>query len=242
MPRIKDQAICLRLVDWSESSQIVELLTREHGKVRGLAKGSKRFAPSSIARFSGGMELMTAGELVANHKPSVELLNITEWDLQQPWWHIRKNLKCYQLGMYAIDLTAQLLTDHDPHPITFEALFEFLKNITDDANLQQALLQLQWTLLSDAGYQPQLDHDVHSGKELSNKPTYQFDALAGGLTNQSSLNTWGVRKQTVDLLRQLDDEDDIDFEGAERANKLLCSYARTILDKQLPTMAYVLEA
>ena len=87
MPRIKDQAICLRLLDWSETSQIVQLLTREHGKVSGLAKGSKRFAPSSIARFSGGIELMTGGELLANHKPTTDLLNITEWDLQQPWWH-----------------------------------------------------------------------------------------------------------------------------------------------------------
>lgn len=240
MPRIKDQAICLRLLDWSETSQIVELLTREHGKVRGLAKGSKRFAPSSIARFCGGIELMTGGQLVANHKPSVELLNITEWDLQHPWWHLREHLGAWQLGMYAVDLAAHLQADHDPHPTSFDALFTFLDDAVDPDQLQSSLLKLQWTLLCDAGYQPQLDHDVHTGDPLADQPTYQFDPLAGGLCNAANISTWGVRKQTVDLLRHLVTKQTISSAGVQRANKLLCSYLRAILDKQLPTMAYVL--
>jgi DNA repair protein RecO (recombination protein O) len=240
MPRIKDQAVCLRLLDWSETSQIVEMLTREHGKVRGLAKGSKRFAPSSIARFSGGIELMTAGQLLANSKANTELLNITEWDLQQPWWHLRQNLRAWQLGMYAVDLTAQLLADHDPHPASFDALFDYLENSTQIQQLDSNLLSLQWKLLCDAGYQPQLDEDVHSGKPLTDGATYQFDPLAGGLCNGSNSSTWGVRKQTVMLLRALAADALVETEGVDRANKLLCSYARSILDKQLATMAYVL--
>ncbi|MFG0250844.1 MAG: DNA repair protein RecO [Phycisphaeraceae bacterium JB051] len=240
MPRIKDQAICLRLLDWSETSQIVQLLTREHGKVSGLAKGSKRFAPSSIARFSGGIELMTGGELVANHKPTTDLLNITEWDLQQPWWHARKHLRTWQLGMYAVDLAANLIADHDPHPASFDALFAFFNTVKDTEQLDAALLKLQWLLLTDVGYRPQLDHDVHTGQPLTDQPTYQFDALAGGLCNASSASTWGVRKQTITLLRDLADFKPFSLDGIDRANRLLCSYIRATLDKQLPTMQYVL--
>ena len=63
MSRFKDQAVCIRMIDWSETSQIVALLTREHGVLRGLAKGSKRMSPSAISRFSGGIEawVMIAG-------------------------------------------------------------------------------------------------------------------------------------------------------------------------------------
>ncbi|HAI10352.1 MAG TPA: DNA repair protein RecO [Phycisphaerales bacterium] len=240
MPRIKDQAICLRILDWSETSQIVELLTREHGKVRGLAKGSKRFAPSSIARFSGGIELMTGGQLLANHKANVDLLNITEWDLQQPFWHLRENLNTWQAGMYAVDLTSHLLADHDPHPQSYDALLDFLTATTDKQKLPTALLKFQWQMLSDAGYQPQLDHDVHTNQPLADQPTYQFDPQGGGLCNASNSDTWGVRKQTVSLLRAVSADDAFDDEGADRANKLLCSYARSILDKQLATMACVL--
>ncbi|MBM4027044.1 MAG: DNA repair protein RecO, partial [Planctomycetes bacterium] len=38
----KDQAICLRTVDYSETSQVVTLFARQAGKVRAIAKGSKR--------------------------------------------------------------------------------------------------------------------------------------------------------------------------------------------------------
>ncbi|MBL4700851.1 MAG: DNA repair protein RecO [Phycisphaeraceae bacterium] len=244
MPRIKDQAICLRLIDWSETSQIVELFTREHGKVRGMAKGSKRFSPSSIARFSGGIELMTGGQLLATHKTSSDLLNITEWDLQQPWWHMRQNLRVYELGMYAIDLTAALLAEHDPHPKSFDALEYFFQQASTTQRLEPLLLILQWKLLADVGYQPQLEHDVHTGEALVDGATYQFDPLAGGLCNQSNTSTWGVRKQTVLLLRQLADGESIaqsiTSEGVDRGNKLLCSYIRSILDKQLATMTYIL--
>ncbi|MEO1235807.1 MAG: recombination protein O N-terminal domain-containing protein, partial [Planctomycetota bacterium] len=73
MPRFKDQAICIRDVDWSETSQVVVLLTETRGKVRGWAKGSRRQSPSSIQRFSGGIELLTAGQVVATTRPSTEL-------------------------------------------------------------------------------------------------------------------------------------------------------------------------
>ena len=42
MPIIADTAICIRCWDFSETSQTVSLVTREHGVVRGLAKGAKR--------------------------------------------------------------------------------------------------------------------------------------------------------------------------------------------------------
>jgi hypothetical protein len=64
MPTLKDQAVVLRLVDWSETSQIAVLLTREHGKISAVAKGAKRQTPSIASRFSGGLELLCRGEAV----------------------------------------------------------------------------------------------------------------------------------------------------------------------------------
>ena len=48
VPRLTDNAICIRDLDWSESSQVVVLLTEAHGKVRGLAKGSRRNSPLTL--------------------------------------------------------------------------------------------------------------------------------------------------------------------------------------------------
>ena len=49
----KDTAICIRALDYSESSQIVTFFTRATGKVDAIAKGSKRTG----SRFDGPIEI-----------------------------------------------------------------------------------------------------------------------------------------------------------------------------------------
>ncbi len=73
-------------------------MTETHGKVRGLAKGSKRTSPSHMQRFSGGIELLTRGEIVATTKPTTELATLTEWDLQDDYHYLRRDLRLSSLA------------------------------------------------------------------------------------------------------------------------------------------------
>lgn len=260
MPRFKDQAVCIRDIDWSETSQVVALFTREHGKVRGLAKGSKRTSPGAIARFCGGIDLLTRGEVVATTKPSTDLATITEWDLQDPMRHLHTDLRAHRLSMYAADFVAALTMDHDPHPKVFEGLVWFLETLaTENARPQAAaaLLRFQWEVLADCGFKPELDRDVVTGQLLTEAGSMLlFDPRAGGVTAEvaegvsglgvNDAGPWRVRSETVDLLRRLPHKPLAalalaDGERLRRANRLLCVYARAILDRELPTMKFVLE-
>ena len=244
MPRFKDQAICIRHIDWSESSQVVVLLTQEHGKLRGLAKGSKRSSPSSVQRFSGGIELLTQGQIVGATKATAELATLTEWDLQNDYHYLRRDFKAQRLAMYAADLCNAMLADEDAHPGAFSAMSDFLIALGAGDGFAQALLSFQWALLTDCGYRPELAQDVRKGGELNDVKAYTFDPVAGGLTTENGIADWRVRFKTVKLLRGLaggGSLDGVDEETVGRANRLLCVYARAILDKQLPTMGVVLE-
>ena len=253
MPRFKEQAVCIRLIDWSETSQIVALLTEGRGKVRGLAKGSKRLSPSAIARYSGGIELLTRGQAVGLIKPSADLANITEWDLQEPYHYLRRDLTAQRLALYAADLVNAMLAEVDPHPTVFAEFIGLLEALvpSDEVARAGALLRFQWRLLTDCGYSPQLDQDVHSGAPIEARRAYLFDPHAGGLTHTgraakgNTVGPWRVRRQTIDLLRGLATDGemldvDADVEVIGRANRLLCVYARALLDRQLPTMTIVL--
>ncbi|MHC4100282.1 MAG: DNA repair protein RecO, partial [Planctomycetota bacterium] len=55
MPPVTDNAICIRRWDYSETSLTVSLFLRNHGVVRGMAKGAKRARGS----FEGGIDLLT---------------------------------------------------------------------------------------------------------------------------------------------------------------------------------------
>jgi DNA repair protein RecO (recombination protein O) len=245
MPTFTSNAICLRLMDWSETSQIVVLLTEAEGKVSAVAKGAKRQTPSTLHKFSGGVELLTRGQAVVITKANVELANLIEWNLLDAHWHLRRDLAAYRLAMYAVDLAGHLLHDHDPHPATYRALERLLADLTDPVSHQAALLRFQWALVSDLGYRPTLDRDAETGEDLDEQAsTFAFNPVAGGVVHDTGhADRWRMRKQTLDLLRALDADGEVagqEDDALRRANRLLCSYFRALLDRQLPTMDAVL--
>ena len=252
MPRFRDTAICLRSIEWSETSQIVVLLTERRGKVRGLAKGSKRLSPSSIARFSGGIELLQRGEVMATTKATAELAAVTEWDLHDEHMNLRRSLRAQRLAMYAAELCDALIEELDPHPASFETLAGFLACARGGDSLERELLRVQWALIVDAGFKPELRSDVQTGEraavEADEGPALAFDARAGGLTASAGPGAWKLRRSTAALLRKLDDGGEAseaalaaaEAPALSRANRLLCSYLREVLGRELATMPIVL--
>jgi len=251
--RFKENAVCIRHLDWSETSQIVVLLTENRGTLRAVAKGSRRMSPGAVQRFSGGVELLTAGQAVGHIKPSAELANLTEWDLQRPYPHLRERLAAHRLACYAADLCHALIATDDPHPAAFAAACGLLDGLTEPTHDAAELLRFQWRLLADVGYQPELSIDVQTGEPLADAGAFTFDTQRGGLTRDAGrgFSRHRVRQETVLLLRRLtqtpellDDVPDLMTAASPdtlgRANRLLCTYLRALLDKELPTMKYVL--
>lgn len=233
MPALRDLAIPVRTWDYSETSQTVCLFTKEHGCVRALAKGAKR----EKSRFSGGIEILTLGEAVALTKPSSDLANLIEWDLQHIFWGLRASLQAHHAGLYMADLVYHMVTDHDPHPDLFDHLTTALDALTDPAAIYDALLRFQWSLLDETGYQPRL-----TDKAPNHAEPLLFDPAQGGIVNAPAPHRtpWRVRSHTVRLLQHLDDaphdqplaEDPL---AVFRAGSLLAAYIRHLLDKDLPT-------
>ena len=74
---VTDDGICLRVTDFSETSQIVGMFTRGHGLVPLIAKGAKRASKKNV--MSGPLDLLTGGEVVyvpclAGHIHTISLL------------------------------------------------------------------------------------------------------------------------------------------------------------------------
>ena len=230
MARIEDQAVCVRVWDWSESSQTAVLLTRDHGMIRVIAKGSKR----ERAMFSGGLELCTMGQMGAIVRPSSELALLTHWDLISPMLGIRRSLLSYNAAMLGVDLIPRLIQDHDPHPEVYEALLSLL-DFCDGSDKwnhggeceqgfeSQAIGMLSWylwTVLVAVGAMPVVDHNVLTGEALVDAEVYGFSAQLGGVTQdpitspyaeaagerhspEMPSGVWRIRAQTVEMMSSL---------------------------------------
>lgn len=244
MPSIADTAICVRHWDYSETSQTVSLFCREHGVIRGLAKGSKR----EKGNFSGGIELLTRGEVLAIIKPGRDLATLTAWHLQEVYWALRQRLDANRIGFYMADLVNHLITDHDPHPILFDALAAALAGLENRDEAGMALLRFQWSLLLETGYQPRLE--THGGGNRLAQ-VVAFDARSGGVIDDlETPDAWRVRRETIEVLQRIaageavhDPAGSVNegagkslHESVLRANRLLGHYIREIVGREMPTM------
>lgn len=199
---VREDAIVLRLWDFSETSQTAALFTRGHGAVRCLAKGSKR----PRAKFSGGLELATRGEGVLIVKPTSDLAQLIEWDLRETYFGLRKRVDAHLAGMCALDLVFHAVRDHDPHERLFDALADALGAIDASSGPREtveAVGRLQWATLKEAGYEPVLDRDVRSGAAAPTGKTLGFDTRHGGVTSDPGPRSaergevWRVREDTI---------------------------------------------
>ncbi len=260
MPRFSDEGICLAHLPFSETSQVVTLLCRERGKLRGLAKGCRRTSAGAVARYTGGFELLTSGTVTATTRPAWELASVTGWDLAAPRFGLRAGLDALRTGCYAAQLTDSLLEELDPHPTLFDALETLLDALADDpgGDPQAALLAFHWAFFEGLGYRPELTRDVHRDGPLDPAAAATFDPAAGGFTADPGPANWRVRPGTRAALaaaaaggaagadRVAERPATAAVRGlpvadVRRANRLLCSYARALLDKELPTMRHVLQ-
>jgi len=238
MPTITDSAICIRTWDFSETSQTVSLLLREHGIVRGLVKGARR--PGGA--FDGGLDLLVHGQVVAITKPSRDLATITAWRIVEMFRVLREDLDANRAGLFMADLVHHLLSEHDPHPVVFDAMLASLRRMAVPGAAPAALLAFEWTLLCETGYRPQLDRDAATGGPLPDTPTLAFSAVAGGVVADTGAgDRWRVRRETVDLLRAMAAGGALDGaepEAIRRACRLLAVYVRDLIGREPRAMRW----
>ena len=159
----KDLAICIRAIDYSETSQIVTFFTRASGKIGAIAKGSKR--PKST--FDGPIEIFSHGRIVFTDSNKEKLATLTEFETaygERGFAGLSSDLFVLNCCFFAAELLNKLTHDYDPHPELFDSFLQFLQNAAEKEsklNILALLVLFQLALLKEVGLQPVLDSCVN---------------------------------------------------------------------------------
>jgi DNA repair protein RecO (recombination protein O) len=148
----RDAGIILRTIRHGETSSIITVFTRDHGKVGLIAKGARR----QIKKGSPlALELFTEAEL-------------KELSLQHAHLGIRDSLSGMTLGSAILELLLRCLHEEDPHRDLYDATCEALAAL--DAQ-QGVCLPLLWKfeliLFQALGFNLQIKQCAVTGKALT---------------------------------------------------------------------------
>lgn len=160
-------ALVVRGTDWSESSRISTLFTREFGKVRALAKGGRRLN----SKFEIAFDLLTVCRVVYLRKAHGGLDLLIEAQVVERFPHLRTDLRSLNFGYYVAELLADGSQDYDPHPTLFDTAIELLRDLekqVDGTSEAVSAFELVW--LRELGYSPRLDACAVCARELDPVP------------------------------------------------------------------------
>ncbi len=177
MPSEKTRAIVVRVVEFSESSCVVTLFTRDFGKVGALAKGARR--PKSS--FESALDLLAVCRIVFLHKSSEALDLLTEAQLERRFRAATRDLSRLYAGYYVAELLRDMTDAGDRHPELFDAAETALRQLESDAEVPRVVLRFELTTLRLLGHLPALHGCAACGQALPLAGRMLFGQSAGGL-------------------------------------------------------------
>jgi len=122
---LRTEAVVLRSLDYGETSQIVTLFTREHGKLGVMAKGARK--PDS--KFGATLQPMAYTQVVFYYKPTRTLQILSESSHVESFHQLRRNLESITIGLRIVELVDALMEEEDPQPAVFELVARALRRL-----------------------------------------------------------------------------------------------------------------
>lgn len=164
--RFSDEpAFVLHRYDWSESSLVLEVFTRHHGRIALVAKGVKR--PTS--QFRPVLLPLQPLHLSWGGDAEVRTLKSAQWQ----GGYVMPTGDALLSGCYLNELLMRLLARDDPHASLFDHYSFAVQLLAERGDAQQLILRaFELLLLRDIGLLPDLEHESHTLRTLSDTEHY----------------------------------------------------------------------
>ena len=243
----KDTAICIRAVDYSETSQIVTFFTRATGRIGAIAKGSKR--PKSS--FEGPIEVFSYGKIVVSVPDREKLATLTEFEQRLNFSHLADDIFALNCSFFAAELINLLTNEYDPHPGLFDSFLQFLKNASEHRDTLSLLILFQLALLKEIGLQPVLNACVNCKSNYCHSRTsgnwseVYFSSSANGLIcrdcDDSFPDKIRLTETAANALSNLNLLADLDKTTLSRIEEILVHHFTELLHRPPKMAKYILK-
>ncbi|MDP6957352.1 MAG: DNA repair protein RecO [Planctomycetota bacterium] len=151
-PFHRTEAICLRVIDYSETSQILRFYARDSGKISCIAKGAKR----KKSTFRGAFHFLAVYNLVRMEKMSGSLDLVTQAELIEDFHALAEDFSRYSTACYIAEFLDTFTLDGQVVRNLYEITSEALHRLQKDVPLPDLLFSFESKALRALGFFPRL--------------------------------------------------------------------------------------
>jgi DNA repair protein RecO (recombination protein O) len=168
----EEPAFVLHRYDWSESSLILEVFSRHHGRIALVAKGVKK--PTS--QFRPVLLPLQPLQLSWSGDAEVRTLKSAQWQ----GGHVMPTGEALLSGSYLNELLMRLMARDDPHASLYDHYALAVRLLAERADAQQLVLRaFELMLLRDMGLLPELSREGNSLAWVEAEAPYVLSAEGG---------------------------------------------------------------
>jgi len=166
--RIQDQpAYILHHRAWRDTSQILELFTRAHGRITVVSKGSLSARSKSRASLQPFVSLLVSWA----GKGEMPTLTAAEVTIQTP---LKLSGNALPSAFYINELLMKLLHKHDVHEDVFNLYKETLVSLQNLDELEKTLRLFEKKLLQLLGFEMNLSSDAETDELVQSDQSYRY--------------------------------------------------------------------
>jgi DNA repair protein RecO (recombination protein O) len=191
---IRDDAVVLRTYRLGEADRIVVLMTKDHGKVRGVAKGVRR----TRSKFGSRLEPTTHID-VQLYEGRGELWTVTQAETIDRFVNVRSDLELLTRAVAMLEVIDQMALDREPNPELHRLLVGALRAL-DEVGAPLVVAGFNWKVLVSEGFAPMLDQCVECG---ATDPLVAFDIADGGMRCADCRRGTPLSAEALDVIRQM---------------------------------------
>ncbi|TLZ00831.1 MAG: DNA repair protein RecO [Gammaproteobacteria bacterium] len=176
---------------WRDTSRILEVLTREHGRFTLFARGV-RGPGAKLAPVLQPFQPLLLSWSGRGEAPTLTGAERAEQCAPLP-------PACLLAAFYLNELLIRLTTRHDPHPELFDHYHEALARLRAGAPLEPVLRIFEKRLLQGLGYGLDLTTEARSGKRIEADGYYHFRAGKGLTPSRAGAGSALAGRSLLDL-------------------------------------------
>ncbi len=149
----EDLAIVLRSQTLNERDKLVTLLTENHGRISGVAKGAVH-----SKRYGGSLDLFVSSHIRWTDKGTSDLVRIDEASLRKDFTQLRATLENISAAGYFADLLLRLTHERQPAREIFLLFAHYLVALDTHTVTPETVRSFELKLLDRLGYGPELEN------------------------------------------------------------------------------------
>ncbi len=243
-PRVyQTEAIIIKRIKLGEADRILTLYTPELGKLKAVAKGTRR----TQSKLGGHVELLTHSRLMLARGRNLDI--ITQAQTINNFLAIKDDLELISRGLYIAELVDSFTGEHIEDRRLFDLVLEALQQLSQANDCELVLRYFELHLLDHLGYRPQLQQCTECNSPLKPGANFFSPNHGGVLCHNCGFQEPAARPLSLNALKVLRLWQNCDYATARRVKispelaaeleQLMREYIKYLLEKQLKSTAWL---